>query len=1309
MAQASDAVWLPVLPSMKGFGPALVKGAGAEADTAGKSVGQRFGKAMVVGTAAVVGGAAAAGTALYNLGAVFDDVTDTIRTGTGATGKDLDGLVSVAKRVGSTVPAEFSAVGTTVADVNTRMGLTGQTLQTVASQYLEAGRVLGEEVDIAKTSAAFNAFQIKGEDVSGALDHLFQVSQATGLGMNEIASSVSRNAPALQTLGFGFEEAAAMVGSFDKAGLNTNQVMASMSKGLVTLAQDGEQPAEAFKRVQGEIAGFIKSGDDAAALNLASEVFGTRGAVQFIGAVKSGSLSLDDMTKAAGQTGDTILGVGEDTADFAEQWQLFKNKVLVWLEPMGARVFGALGTLMGEVTGGVEAFGAAWAANDGDITSSGIPGMLERFGFWARTAFDYVQGTALPALRDFGGFLGDTFGPSLDRVGGFLTGSVVPALRDFGGFILAEILPAVVSLAGWIGSDVIPALGAFSSFLLDNSRTIGIVAGVIAALLIPALVRKGVVALASAWKSVTAWTMEKVEAIRTAGVYLVQSYRIIGTWVAMGIAALRSGAQTVAIWALYKVEAIKAAGVYVAQQARIVGAWVAMGVAAAASGARTAAVWVGTMVASAVTGAASFVVQAARVVGGWALMGVQALLHAARMAAAWVIAMGPIGWIIAGVVGLVTLIVLNWEKVKAVTLAVFGAVAGFVSRVWRNIVAGVKAAVVFVWGLIKAYFTFYYTIIRTVFTAVWGFLKGVWGGIKTTVGDAIDWVRTKIDNVVRGIRILWRTGWDLIKKTASDVWNGIKDTIRNVWTNYIRPVFDAFGNFIEKHVKPAFRRGVDGIKQIWESIKSVAKKPISFIVNTVLNKGLIPAVNTVRGWFNMGPLEPIDIPGFARGGWTGPGGKYDPAGIVHADEFVIRKESQRRLARERPGLLDHLNREGTVEGYRGYANGGLVRPVAGGTVTSGFGAPRGAYPHQGIDFAVPIGTAVRAALDGVVLNAGWNAIGGRTGIGGFLGHEGGRNTYYGHLSKLLVQVGDLVKAGQVIGLSGNTGRSTGPHLHFETWTGGRPVDPAPYVAGGALPGGGGGFMDFLGPLAALAGGVVDRFKEEFPLGGAFIDMVAGAGKHLLDAGMEWVRGKVADIGDFLTGGLFSGGSGAVKDAVRGVATGYGWGAGPQWNALSEIIQRESSWNPDAANPSSSARGLFQKMTSLHGPVEGTPEGQARWGLHYIASRYGDPLRALDFHNRNGHYADGGLVDPMRFLLRDNGGELPEGLSLVLNNTGAKEWVFNRPQLDRLNQAVLAGDRGGPTVEMTVIGEDPFAAAHMARSKIAFELEKEGWG
>ncbi len=120
-----------------------------------------------------------------------------------------------------------------------------------------------------------------------------------------------------------------------------------------------------------------------------------------------------------------------------------------------------------------------------------------------------------------------------------------------------------------------------------------------------------------------------------------------------------------------------------------------------------------------------------------------------------------------------------------------------------------------------------------------------------------------------------------------------------------------------------------------------------------------------------------------------------------------------------------------------------IKPISGGRISSGFGrrtAPKkGASTyHKGIDWATPVGTAVMASSGGVVERAGW---GSGYGYVVYISHADGRQTRYGHLSKILVKPGDRVSQGQKIALSGNTGRSTGPHIHFEILENGAAVNP----------------------------------------------------------------------------------------------------------------------------------------------------------------------------------------------------------------------------------------------------------------------------
>ena len=125
----------------------------------------------------------------------------------------------------------------------------------------------------------------------------------------------------------------------------------------------------------------------------------------------------------------------------------------------------------------------------------------------------------------------------------------------------------------------------------------------------------------------------------------------------------------------------------------------------------------------------------------------------------------------------------------------------------------------------------------------------------------------------------------------------------------------------------------------------------------------------------------------------------------------------------------------------------LSAPVKG-TQTSPYG-PRGGRNHDGLDIAAPVGTPVRAAECGIVSFSGV-----QSGYGNIVcvDHSSALQTCYAHLSRFAARDGQTVRKGQVIGYVGMTGRTTGPHLHFETRVNGRAQNPAPYLRGGAVPG-----------------------------------------------------------------------------------------------------------------------------------------------------------------------------------------------------------------------------------------------------------------
>jgi len=162
-----------------------------------------------------------------------------------------------------------------------------------------------------------------------------------------------------------------------------------------------------------------------------------------------------------------------------------------------------------------------------------------------------------------------------------------------------------------------------------------------------------------------------------------------------------------------------------------------------------------------------------------------------------------------------------------------------------------------------------------------------------------------------------------------------------------------------------------------------------------------------------------------------------------------RAAAERQLAaleeagREISAMLANVGHPGGPAAYVGHWSGRWVRPVACTQVTSGFGWR--IHPltgtrrfHEGVDFGAGYGSSIHAAAKGVVVHSGWWGPYGKCII---VDHGDGWSTLYGHCSSLLVGQGQVVAAGQTIGLVGSTGWSTGPHLHFGVYKNGSPVNP----------------------------------------------------------------------------------------------------------------------------------------------------------------------------------------------------------------------------------------------------------------------------
>lgn len=455
--------------------------------------------------------------------------------------------------------------------------------------------------------------------------------------------------------------------------------------------------------------------------------------------------------------------------------------------------------------------------------------------------------------------------------------------------------------------------------------------------------------------------------------------------------------------------------------------------------------------------------------------------------------------------------VFTWLRDSVIT-PVFNFIAAAVSLWWAAVSLIFNTAIGFIRTVFSAVFTWLRDVIITpVFNGIQNGITLWWTGVKFIFDTVVGFLRT-----VLGVAFTW-----LRDTIITPVFNGIRDKISSVWNGGIKPVFDLLSNAIKNDMPKAFNTGVDAVKKAWEKIQEIAKAPVRFVIEKVINGGLIGGMNKLGGLLGIKPLGEVGLPaGFARGGvlggkssWRNGDDQLVPMrrgeGVYVSEAMSDPYERARLFAVNKAAMLGQSLRNVRARFGEGFARGGIVNPTKNMGLTQGYHAG-----HDGIDIGVPTGTPVFATGPGTVNWAGPGVQ--LPGIWG--GNEihilgDGFERWFGHLSQIGVQLGQKVAAGQQIGLSGNSGITSGPHLHFGVYSGGYPnsVNPLAYLAGAATPQGGstaGGFFNPLGAITGLADKIAGQLKGAFPMGGFMVDAAAGMGKKMFTSVIDWAKGKL---------------------------------------------------------------------------------------------------------------------------------------------------------------------------------------------------------
>lgn len=341
----------------------------------------------------------------------WDTAIDGIRANTGKTGKDLEALGDVVKRVGATSNQPLSQIGDTVAQLNQRLGATGQPLETLTRQFSNLQH-LGIDASVETVTRVFGDWSVKTKDQSEALDGLFRASQVTGSSVESLGSLMVRFGAPMRQFGFSIDEAAALLGSFEKNGVNTELVMGSLRIAMGKFAKAGVPMKEGLTDVIDRIQ---KLGPGAESTALAMETFGARAGPDMAAAILEGRFEIDGLLDTLSNSHDTINKAAEDTFDLGDKLSMLKNRVVGAVGPYGeliAMIGGGLAAV-GPAMMGFSALGPAIGAlvSPAGLVVAAVAALVAGFvvAYQKSETFREIVGKVVDFLRD-------TFAPVFEFV-----------------------------------------------------------------------------------------------------------------------------------------------------------------------------------------------------------------------------------------------------------------------------------------------------------------------------------------------------------------------------------------------------------------------------------------------------------------------------------------------------------------------------------------------------------------------------------------------------------------------------------------------------------------------------------------------------------------------------------------------------------------------------------------------------------------------------------------------------------------------------------------------------------------------------
>ena len=244
----------------------------------------------------------------------LDSGYDTIIKKTGATGETLSDFKKIADDVYGTMPVSMEDVGKAVGEVNTRFKSTGSQLQSTSQDFLKFASINDTDVSDAvdQTDRLMKIFGVDTKNTRAVLGLLTKAGQDSGISFSNLSGQLDSNGATLNELGFDLISSTKLMAAFESGGVDTSSVMTALRKSVVNASKSGKNAngmlKDSVKRIK-------NASTETEALQIATETFGTKGAVVMAEGIRSGRINLDDATGSIEQYGDVVSNTYEATLD----------------------------------------------------------------------------------------------------------------------------------------------------------------------------------------------------------------------------------------------------------------------------------------------------------------------------------------------------------------------------------------------------------------------------------------------------------------------------------------------------------------------------------------------------------------------------------------------------------------------------------------------------------------------------------------------------------------------------------------------------------------------------------------------------------------------------------------------------------------------------------------------------------------------------------------------------------------------------------------------------------------------------------